>query len=425
MQVGIFDNLQNGKTVPVTQAMVQEAYRCVKKKAQRVYKNSERSEKRKKSLKDDLYILWNRLASGSYYPPPVREVSIPKARGKGERKLGIAPLTDKVGQMVIKQLIEPRFEELFTPSSYGYRPGRSAREALGEVRKNCWKYDWVVDLDIKGFFDEIDHELLMRAVSKSVKEKWIQMYIQRWLEAPIEDTEGKKRNREGKGTPQGGILSPLLANIYLHYSLDKWLSNNHPTIKFVRYADDIVIHCKSEAEAEELLRAVRKRLSECKLRVNEEKTKIVYCKDGKRKERYGVCKFDFLGYSFQPRRIYHPTYKVNVGFLPAISQQSISKILHKIRETKELRKTEVNLARIASVLNEQLRGWIKYYSYYRGYQLKKVFRGLDERLKKWLQKKYKGLKGSARRAMQMLKNIYKSMPYLFEHWRQGYSDVCH
>lgn len=425
MQVGIFDNLQNGKTVPVTQAMVRNAYRSVKKKEEWAYKDAASWQKSKENLKDNLYILWNRLASGSYFPPPVREVAIPKGKGKGTRKLGIAPLWDKVGQMVIKQEIASRFETLFSSHSYGYRPGKNAHEALREVRSNCFSYSWVVDLDIKGFFDEIDHELLMRAVGKHVEEQWICMYIRRWLTAPITTPEGEVKYRQGKGTPQGGVISPLLANIFLHYSLDKWLSKHYPRIKFVRYADDIVLHCSSKAEAEELLSAVRERLGECKLQLNEQKTKIVYCKDYRRQGKYKGTKFDFLGYSFQPREIYHTKHKRAIGFTPGISQQSKNKIREVIRKTEELSRTEIRLEKIAKRLNEQLRGWINYYSRYRGYLLERVFYSLDCRLMKWLRKKYKRLKGSRRRAWSMLRGIYKRMPYLFEHWRQGYSTVCH
>lgn len=425
MQVGIFDNLQNGKTIPITQAMVQRAYRSVKKKAKVTGVSATTLAQTKRNVQDMLYILWNRLSSGSYYPPAVREVLIPKQSGKGLRPLGISTESDKVGQMVIKQLIEPRFEVQFLSSSYGYRPGKSAHEAIKAVRNNCFAYGWVVDLDIKSCFEEIDHELLLRALTTQVKEKWIRMYIRRWLEAPIQGVDGKLRKREGKGTPQGGIISPLLANIYLHYSLDKWLRLHYPQLKFVRYADDIILHCRSEEEAKTVLQAVRARLSECKLRLNEEKTRIVYCKDYKRKENYAVKKFDFLGYSFCPREIYTPSQGRSLGFVPAISSTSKRKIGGALRTMKVLKNTELRLEEIAEALNEKLRGWLNYYGLYRKYLLKRVFKRLDCRLMRWLKKKYKRLKGRSRKAWGMLRSIYKQRPHLFEHWRQGQSIVCH
>lgn len=422
MQEGIFTGLQNGKTVPVTQTMVSKGFKSLKNKGKQNGVDVESILAYQEDLKNNLYKLWNRLASGSYFPPPVREVSIPK--GVGERKLGIAPLSDKVGQMVIKQLIEPRMEAIFHASSYGYRPGKSTHEALREVRKNCFTYGWVIDLDIKGFFDNIDHELLMRALEKHVDEQWIRMYIQRWLEAPIEKPNGEMAYRSGKGTPQGGVISPLLANLFLHYSLDQWLSIHYKGVKFERYADDVIIHCQSEEGAKELLEAIRNRLRICKLELNEEKTEIVYCKNYERQGKYPQTKFDFLGYSFQPREIFHPKYKRGLGYSPAISQKSASKIYQSIREEKTLKQSEISLAEIAASLNERLRGWINYYGKFRGYHLKWVFEKLDRRLMNWLRKKYKRYRGSEKRAWAKLREICRRMPYLFEHWRVGLSTLC-
>lgn len=424
MQVGIFDDLQNGKTVPVTQEMVLQAYRSVKNKGKQCCVDEASLLAYQEDLKNNLYKLWNRLASGSYYPPPVREVAIPKGCGKGERKLGIAPLSDKVGQMVVKKLIEPRLEAVFLDNSYGYRPGKRAHDALKAVRKHCFTYGWVIDLDIKGYFDNIDHELLMRALAKHVDEKWIQMYIRRWLEAPVLKANGEHEYKAGKGTPQGGVLSPLLANLFLHYVLDMWLKQHYPRVKFVRYADDVIIHCENEEDAKRILSAVGKRLAACKLQLNEEKTGIVYCKDYKRPGNYPVKKFEFLGYSFQPREIYGSVYKRSLGFVPAISQQSQRKIRQTIGGAMTLKNTTTEIEKIAQELNAQLRGWINYYGKYRGYVLSRVFRSLDKRLMKWLKKKYKSLKGSVRRAWRTLERIYDRSPALFEHWRLGYSYLC-
>jgi len=246
MQAGIFSELQNGKTVPVTQEMVLRTYKSLRNKGKRYGLDVESRRTYEEQLKDNLYILWNRLSSGSYFPPPVREVEIPKSKGGGVRKLGIAPLSDKVGQMVVKQLLEPRLEAIFHDILYGYRPGRGAHDALREVRKNCFNHGWVLDLDIAGYFDNIDHELLMKVLAQHVDEKWILMYVRRCLTAPTELPDGTLKHRQGKGTPQGGVLSPLLANLFLHYVLDKWLSLDYKGLKFERYADDIIIHCDRE-----------------------------------------------------------------------------------------------------------------------------------------------------------------------------------
>lgn len=403
--------------------MVSRAYKALRNKGKRSGIDVASMQSYDECLKDNLYILWNRLSSGSYFPPPVREVVIPKGRGRGDRKLGIAPLSDKVGQMVVKQLLEPRLESIFHDSSYGYRPGRGTHNALREVRKNCFSQGWVIDLDIKGFFDNIDHNLLMKSVAQHVEEKWIRMYIERWLKAPIELSDGTLKHREGKGTPQGGVLSPLLANLFLHYVLDKWLSLHYEGLKFERYADDVIIHCDSEGKAQELLSALRARLESCKLSLNEEKTQIVYCKSYKRKENYPNRQFEFLGYSFQPREIFFANNKRELGFTPAISRPSASKITEAIRETRILKQTETSLGLIAQTLNVKLRGWINYYGQYRRFELKRVFAHLDRRLMKWLRKKYKRLKGSRKKAWIKLREIRRSYPSLFEHWRLGLSTV--
>lgn len=228
-----------------------------------------------------LYKLWNRMSSGSYYPPPVKEVEIPKRDGK-VRKLGIPTISDRVGQMVVKEYLEPRFEKIFSIHSYGYRPGKNAHQALEAVRQNCRKTDWVIDVDIKGFFDNINHEKLLKALEKHVSEKWCIMYIRRWLQTPVQTESGALIQKLSKGTPQGGVISPLLANLFLHYAMDKWLEQTHPTVKYIRYADDVVLHCKSKVQADYVLENLRKRMFNCGLELHPEKTKIVYCKDYRR-----------------------------------------------------------------------------------------------------------------------------------------------
>ena len=255
----------------------------------------------RKNLVPNLYKLWNRMSSGSYHPQPVRQVLIPKSDGK-LRPLGIPTVGDRVAQMTVKMILEPRLEEVFHPSSFGYRPGRSAHQAVGQARQNCWRYDWVLDMDMKAFFDSIDHDLMMRAVEKHVPEKWIRLYIRRWLECPVELGDGSLQPRD-RGTPQGGVISPLLANLYLHYALDVYMERNFPNIPFERYADDIVCHCRTKGQAVVLLAALQERMKICRLELHPVKTKFVYCKDQKRKENQLHTRFDFLGFSFHARTV--------------------------------------------------------------------------------------------------------------------------
>jgi RNA-directed DNA polymerase len=230
-----------------------------------------------RNLKGNLYKIWNRMSSGSYLPPPVRTVKIPKANG-GERKLGIPTVSDRIAQMVVKSRLEPAVDPLFHPDSYGYRPGKSALDAVGQARQRCWRYDWILDLDIKGFFDNIPQDLLIRAVKKHAKEQWMVLYIERWLKAPVQEEDGQLVPRE-KGTPQGGVISPLLANLFLHYAFDRWMAKQEPQMPFERYADDAIVHCRTEAEAQGVRAAIAARLKECGLELHPEKTKVVYCKD--------------------------------------------------------------------------------------------------------------------------------------------------
>lgn len=310
------------KSVPISREMVWQAYKLV-----RANKGSAGvDEVSMKSFDADrnkhLYKLWNRMTSGSYFPLTVQEVEIPKKDGK-VRRLGIPTISDRIGQMVVKQFIEPRLEKIFSQNSYGYRPNRNAHQALDAVRQNCRKTDWVIDLDIKGFFDNIDHGKLMLAVEKHVTEKWVLLYIRRWLNMPVQKKAGDLVEKQGKGTPQGGVISPLLANLFLHYTLDKWLEKHHSTVSFARYADDAILHCHSKDHAVTVLKAVDARLKECGLELHPDKTKMVYCRDYRRKGKHSQVKFDFLGYSFQPRTTKSKrTGKLFLGFDCAISISS-------------------------------------------------------------------------------------------------------
>ena len=312
-----------------------------------------------RKLKDNLYKIWNRMSSGSYFPPPVRSVKIDKDGG-GKRKLGIPTVSDRIAQMVVKSKLEPVVDPLFVSDSYGYRPGKSAHDAVGQARQRCWNYDWVVDLDIRGFFDNIDHELMNRAVRKHAKEKWMVLYIERWLTAPMQEEDGQLVSRD-KGTPQGGVVSPLLANLFLHYAFDLWMQRNYPQLRFERYADDVIVHCRTEKQAQEVRAAIARRMQECRLELHPEKTKIVYCKDDDRRGTYAQEKFDFLGYTFRPRSSKSRKGKYFINFSPAISQKANKAIRRAIRKWKLQMRSDKSLEDLSRMFNPIIRGWFQYY----------------------------------------------------------------
>jgi len=394
---------------------VWEAYKLVKANKGSAGVDGQSIAEFEEDLKNNLFKIWNRMSSGSYFPPPVRRVDIPKDNGK-TRPLGIPTVSDRIAQTVVKRYLEPIVEEYFHADSYGYRPGKSAIEAIGVARQRCWRYDWVLDLDIKGFFDNIDHDLLMRAVRKHTNCKWVLLYIERWLNAPAQLEEGNLINRD-KGTPQGGVISPLLANLFLHYAFDTWMKRHYPQIPFERYADDGICHCRSKAEAEILRVAIEKRFAECGLELNLQKTKIVYCKDDDRRGNYPEQKFDFLGFTFRPRRAKNRRGKLFVGFTPAISNRAKKSICDTMRRWKMHRQTDKSLDELARVVNPVLRGWINYYGRFYKSALYRVFQHLNNILVQWASRKYKRLRGYDQRASQWLQGIFHRQPKLFAHWQ--------
>jgi group II intron reverse transcriptase/maturase len=403
--------------------MVMDAYQKVRRGGKASGIDGESWEDFDKKVEDNLYVIWNRLSSGSYHPQGVREVEIPKKDGS-KRKLGIPVIRDRIAQCVVKDYMEKQIDQRFSNHSYGYRQMKGSKEALEQVRKNCMSYDWVIDMDIQKFFDEIDQELLMKAVEAMIAEQWVRMYVRRWLDMEIVTKQGERQSRNGKGTPQGGVISPLLANLFLHYALDKWLENNYEHVSFVRYADDVVIHCSSEEEAEQMLEAIEKRLEQVKLRVNKSKTKIVYCKDYKRKEVHKEIKFEFLGFSFQPRSR-QSQYGGNsfLAFTGEISPGNVKRIREEIRTLKEWRHTGIEIEDIAEKLNSKLRGWINYYGKFSKHQLRRAIQQVDHCLIKWIQKKHK-LKG-IRKAINQVRELKLQMKTkgkaIFYHWGAGYA----
>jgi RNA-directed DNA polymerase len=406
--------MDQAKPFSISKQVVWEAYKEVKANQGAAGVDSESIEKFEKDLKNNLYKIWNRMSSGTYFPPPVRTVAIPKKDG-GQRRLGIPTVGDRIAQTVVKKYLEPEVEPHFHPDSYGYRPGKSALAAVGAARERCWRYNWVIDLDIRGFFDNLDHALVMRAVGKYTQSRWILLYVERWLKAPIKLEDGTLVERE-KGTPQGGVASPLLANIFLHLAFDEWMRSKHPEAPFERYADDIVVHCKREEQAQQLLKAIEKRLAQCRLELHPEKTKIVYCKDDDRRETYANEKFDFLGYTFRARRSKNRWGKYFINFSPAVSNKAAKKMRQEMRRWRLNLRSDKSIDDLARMWNPVIRGWIQYYGRYYRSALNPVFRHLNVYLVRWARRKYKRLSRHRRRAEYWLGQIAVRDPRLFAHW---------
>jgi RNA-directed DNA polymerase len=408
------DPVWRAKSFSISKREVWEAYKKVKANRGAGGVDGQSIEAFERALKDNLYKLWNRLASGSYQPPPVRRVEIPKAGG-GTRPLGIPTVADRVAQMVVKQRLEPQVDPLFHPNSYGYRPGRSAHQAIAVARERCWRYAWVLDLDIKGFFDNIDHALLMRAVGRHTDCRWMLLYIERWLKAPVSLMDGSVLQRD-QGTPQGGVVSPLLANLFLHYVFDEWMRRNYSDVPFERYADDIICHCRSLKEAQVLKAALEVRMAQCHLQLHPEKTQVVFCKNGNRKADYEVCQFDFLGYRFRARVARSRAGALFVGFLPAISPTAAKAIRQTVRRWRLHCWHTVELMDVAREVNPVLTGWVNYYGRFHRSALYAVFDTLDQYLERWVRRKYKKLKYKVSRARELLVKIRQRRPDLFAHW---------
>ena len=403
--------MSRAKPFEIPKRTVWEAFKRVRANRGAAGVDKQSSADFERDLSDNLYKLWNRLSSGSYFPPPVRRVEIPKSDG-GKRPLGIPTVADRVAQAVVKMYLEPLVEPHFHVDSYGYRPEKSALQAVGVARQRCFVYHWVLDVDIKGFFDHIEHELLMRAVRKHTDCKWVLLYIDRWLKAPAQLEDGTLIPRE-EGTPQGGVISPLLANIFLHYAFDLWMRRNYPSIPFERYADDVICHCRSEQQAQELQRSIGQRLAECGLELNVQKTKVVFCKTTRRPGSYPSESFDFLGYTFRPRKA-NSCWGPFIGFSPAISNLARKSMQREIRTWRLARRTDRTLEDLARMVNPILRGWINYYGHYSKSALYPFLARFNLRLEKWARRKYTGL--SSKRAKRWMARVARRQPGLFMHW---------
>jgi RNA-directed DNA polymerase len=370
------------------------------------------------NLKANLYKLWNRMSSGTYFPPPVRAVEIPKAGGKGVRVLGVPTVSDRIAQTVVRSYLEPEVEPLFHPDSYGYRPGRSALDAVEACRRRCWKRDWVIDLDIRAFFDSIPWDLMLKAVSKHTDLRWVLLYVERWLKAPLQMADGTVVQRD-RGTPQGSAISPLLANLFLHYAFDTWLAREFPFASFERYADDAVIHCGSKAQATHVLGALAERMAQVGLELHPDKTRIVYCKDDYRPGSHEHERFNFLGYTFRPRRSKSKHDHLFVSFSPAVSDDAKKAIGKQIRSWRINRRSDKTLLDLARMVNPIVQGWINYYGRFYKSALYPTLWRINDHLVRCAMRKYKRLHRHVDRARRWLRTVAGRAPALFAHWRLG------
>ncbi len=406
--------MTEAKSFSIPKREIWEAFKHVKANQGAAGVDGQTLESFELRLGPELYKLWNRLSSGSYMPPPVRRVDIPK-EGGGTRPLGIPTVGDRVAQEVVRRYLEPLLEPVFHTDSYGYRPKRSAIDAIRTARQRCWRYDWVLDMDIKGFFDNIDHELLLKAVRHHTDCRWVVLYIERWLKAPVMLGDGTLVDRD-KGTPQGGVISPLLANLFLHYAFDEWMKREMPHAPFERYADDIICHCRTEGAARDLWRRLEGRLSDCGLQLHPQKTKLAYCKDTNRKQAFPTVSFDFLGYRFQPRLAMWRGGLFGVSFLPAASPKALKAFRRIVRNWGLQRRSDKGLLDLARMFNRQIEGWIAYFRCFYKSALYPTLRLIDAHLHRWVMRKFKRFRQRPRQARDWLAKIAESLPELFAHW---------
>jgi RNA-directed DNA polymerase len=369
------------------------------------------------NLKGNLYKLWNRMSSGSYFPQPTRTVAIPKKDG-GERRLGIPSVSDRVAQTVAKLSFELMVEPYFLGDSYGYRPGKSAHQALEITRKRCWRYDWVLEFDIRALFDNIDHHLLMKAVNRHTDNPWLLLYIERWITAPVQQPDGSMVARD-KGVQQGGVISPVLSNLFMHYVFDAWMGREYADLPWCRYADDALAHCRTQTEAEQLKEALEKRLQECGLEMHPVKTKIVYCKDDDRRGSYPVRSFDFLGYTFRARRSKNKLGKHFINFSPAMSNSAAKAIRQEVRSWSMPKRSDKSIEDLSRMFGAKIQGWINYYGRFYRSQMYMTLMHINMKLVRWAMRKFKKLYRHRQRAEHWLGRVAENFPSLFPHWRMG------
>jgi RNA-directed DNA polymerase len=411
--------MTTAKSYEIPKRIVWEAYKRVKANRGAAGVDEQSLLEFEGELGNNLYRIWNRMSSGSYFPPPVRAVAIPKKSG-GQRTLGIPTVSDRIAQTVVKLVLEPQIDPHFHADSYGYRPGKSAHQAIEITRKRCWWHDWVLEFDIRGLFDNIDHGLLMKAVRCHTDCKWVLLYIERWLTAPMQNADGSLCRRD-RGTPQGGVISPLLANLFLHYAFDRWMAAQFPKVPFCRYADDGLIHCRSLGQARYLKNKLADRLQECGLELHPDKTKVVYCKGVHRQQEYETIQFDFLGYTFRPRRSKDRYGRVFVNFTPAISRSATKSLRQEIRGWRLQLKSDKSIEDLSRMFAPVIRGWINYYCRFHPSAFKPVADRLNMALARWAKRKFKRLRGHQRRARHWIGQVADRQPGLFPHWRASFA----
>jgi RNA-directed DNA polymerase len=407
----------DGKPFAISKRLVWEAWRRVKANKGAAGVDEESIQAFEENLRGNLYKVWNRMSSGSYIPPPVRAVEIPKKSG-GSRMLGVPTVADRVAQTVAYLYLEPDVEPVFHPDSYGYRPRRSAHDALRVCRARCWEYDWILDLDLKSFFDSLDHSLVLKAVAHHTNLRWILLYVERWLKAPLQLEDGTLKPRD-RGSPQGSAISPVLANMFLHYALDLWLGREFPAVPFERYADDVILHCKTKAQAQLVCDAIIERLAQVGLELNLDRTRIVYCKDSNRTGSHEHEQFTFLGYTFRPRLARSKTGGNFVSFLPAVSGDAAKRMRRTVKCWRLHLWSGLTLADLAQAINSKVRGWINYYGYFYRTELIRTLKLINQYLMRWAMRKYKRLRGHPTRTARFLAAIAKRDRGLFAHWAWG------
>jgi len=413
----VSESKPDGKPFVISKRLVWEAWRRVKANKGAAGVDEESILAFGANLRGNLYKVWNRMSSGSYIPPPVRAVELPKKSG-GSRVLGVPTVADRVAQTVAYLVLESEVEPVFHPDSYGYRPRRSAHDALRTCRARCWKHDWVLDLDLKSFFDTLDHSLVLKTVAHHTNLRWVLLYVERWLKAPLQLQDGTLKQRD-RGSPQGSAISPVLANLFLHYALDLWLGREFPAVPFERYADDVILHCKTQQQAQIVLDAIIKRLAAVGLELNLDKTRIVYCKDSNRKGSHEHERFDFLGYTFRPRRAWARSGELFVSFCPAVSDDAVKRMAGTIKGWRLHLWSGKSLADLAQEINPIVRGWIDYYGYFYKSRLISLLRRINEYLARWATRKFKRLRGHPHRARRFVATVSRREPALFAHWQAG------
>ena len=405
----------SGRPFDISKELVWEAYKRVAANKGAAGVDGCSVEDFEADLKNNLYKIWNRMSSGSYFPPPVRAVEIPKPHGGGTRILGVPTVGDRIAQTVVALALEPRTESIFHEDSYGYRPGRSALDALAVCRQRCRKKNWVLDLDVEKFFDSVDHGLMVKAVQASTGLPWVMLYVQRWLVAPLQLPDGTLQERD-RGTPQGSSVSPVLANLFMHYAFDLFLAREFPAVQFERYADDAVVHCVTERQALAVLAALQERMVSVGLRLHPGKTKIVYCKDDNRRGSYEVTSFTFLGYQFAPRSVRGSHGRLFTAFVPAISPQALRKISAEVRRWRLHARTRHELRDLAEWINPIVRGWVTYYGRFFRSVLHPLLKRINAYLVRWAQKKYRRL-ASFKRVKKWWDGLVARDRGLFAHWQ--------